>query len=381
MLSIECQLAQAQMSRYLAGDVLPPDSLTELRRHIERCKECQTFAEEERIVLERMLATGMVEQTVPAAPPDDALTGEHPATIPGPEAGEPPPKGPQKAKAGKRTSASAEEDLLAEPAAAFEEPDFEDRATAVGRDATPGAPGPATSAGAATPLEDPIAGIEARLPPVERRARPKGRLPFDLSALRRLSLRRLAPQKADAARLLAGAKRHARTLALSGALAIVLVLMSALAADPTRLLGERVIPPADGKSAPAVAGQPSPKSAAPEAPPEGGDAPGQPEPKDLAPDTPLGVASKGAPDETPAIEPERTVAPPAAPEPRRITPPRTARPADRRAGRPAPARPKSYVTVVQPDPPEPRRQGRRPDSGTIQVFDAQGRPIDPTQGH
>ena len=53
--NIECQLAQAQMGRYLAGDSLPEDTLKQLEKHISNCENCQQAAQDKRISLEELL--------------------------------------------------------------------------------------------------------------------------------------------------------------------------------------------------------------------------------------------------------------------------------------------------------------------------------------
>ena len=38
---LECQLAQAQLGRYLVGDAISPEALVQLEKHFEVCGECQ----------------------------------------------------------------------------------------------------------------------------------------------------------------------------------------------------------------------------------------------------------------------------------------------------------------------------------------------------
>lgn len=43
-LSVECQLAQVQLKRYLAGEDLPEELLADLESHLKSCKKCLAFA-------------------------------------------------------------------------------------------------------------------------------------------------------------------------------------------------------------------------------------------------------------------------------------------------------------------------------------------------
>lgn len=65
--NIECQLAQAQMSRYLAGDQLPEDTVVQLEKHVSSCPNCSAAAEEKKISLVEMLAQS---QANPVEPPE-----------------------------------------------------------------------------------------------------------------------------------------------------------------------------------------------------------------------------------------------------------------------------------------------------------------------
>ncbi len=83
-----CQLAQAQIGRYLLGDELPEDTLRELEEHISTCESCKDIVQQKRASLESMLAP----KPAPTDPDDtslstaelDALTQE--ITIPEPAA-------------------------------------------------------------------------------------------------------------------------------------------------------------------------------------------------------------------------------------------------------------------------------------------------------
>ncbi len=53
--NVECQLAQGQIARYLAGDSLGPDVAVELRKHVLECEECASVLERKRGILQAMM--------------------------------------------------------------------------------------------------------------------------------------------------------------------------------------------------------------------------------------------------------------------------------------------------------------------------------------
>lgn len=61
--NIECQIAQGQITRYLAGDSFSPDTAVELRSHIADCSDCAAVLESKKAILMGMLQG----QTVHAA--------------------------------------------------------------------------------------------------------------------------------------------------------------------------------------------------------------------------------------------------------------------------------------------------------------------------
>lgn len=61
--NIECQLAQAQMSRYLAGEPLAEETLSQLERHLASCAECKQAALDKRSSLQTIIGS----ETPPAA--------------------------------------------------------------------------------------------------------------------------------------------------------------------------------------------------------------------------------------------------------------------------------------------------------------------------
>lgn len=53
--SVECQLAQVQLKRYLQGEELPADLMAELERHLKTCGNCKEAAQRQRDSLAGML--------------------------------------------------------------------------------------------------------------------------------------------------------------------------------------------------------------------------------------------------------------------------------------------------------------------------------------
>jgi len=56
--NIECQIAQAQIGRFVSGGALSPEALTQLEGHIGECAECETFLAERKAALQAILAGG-----------------------------------------------------------------------------------------------------------------------------------------------------------------------------------------------------------------------------------------------------------------------------------------------------------------------------------
>lgn len=54
-LGLECQIAKAQITRYLAGDVFGPDALNQLQGHIDRCPDCRQDLEDRKSALQAKL--------------------------------------------------------------------------------------------------------------------------------------------------------------------------------------------------------------------------------------------------------------------------------------------------------------------------------------
>jgi hypothetical protein len=65
--NIECQLAQGQINRYLAGDRLSETALSQLEAHVDECPDCKLHLEEKRKTLQAIL--GGSAPTPPAEAP------------------------------------------------------------------------------------------------------------------------------------------------------------------------------------------------------------------------------------------------------------------------------------------------------------------------
>jgi len=63
--SLECQLAQAQIGRYLSGAAFSGEALTQLEKHISACETCKTVVDERRSTLRSMLSA-KAQPTPPA---------------------------------------------------------------------------------------------------------------------------------------------------------------------------------------------------------------------------------------------------------------------------------------------------------------------------
>lgn len=55
-LNLECQLAQVQIKRYLAGETLPEVLLNDLTSHIAECKDCAELAEQQKDELRALIS-------------------------------------------------------------------------------------------------------------------------------------------------------------------------------------------------------------------------------------------------------------------------------------------------------------------------------------
>ncbi|HWA84474.1 MAG TPA: zf-HC2 domain-containing protein [Fimbriimonadaceae bacterium] len=76
--NFECQIAKAQIGRYVAGDGLSDEALQQLEAHISKCPDCKQSLAERRATLQAMLSPGPGEQPAkpqrPAPPKFDLAT-------------------------------------------------------------------------------------------------------------------------------------------------------------------------------------------------------------------------------------------------------------------------------------------------------------------
>jgi hypothetical protein len=67
--NFECQIAKAQIGRFLAGDLLGDETVEQLEAHIAKCPDCKQNLAERRAVLQAMLPTA---EPAPQETPQDA---------------------------------------------------------------------------------------------------------------------------------------------------------------------------------------------------------------------------------------------------------------------------------------------------------------------
>jgi len=259
--SIECQLAQAQMARYLAGDQLPEDTVKQLEKHITDCAVCQKSAADKQISLEKMLSTG--SEPAPVVTPYE----EPEATaVPMPEPGDQPQ--PEPAPEPAPAPAPAEETIPKDPFAdltsVFNEPDpvpdVEPAAEpAADAEAPISAPGP-------EPAPEPVAAVApeptspAEDAPAEPAAKRKG-----------IPTKTVTITVPDVGLMTKG---NLKTIAMAGGLGVVLIGMSVMMRGTKDVLGEKALaakesevaseeaPPAKDKKSKAHAEEkPAPKDA------------------------------------------------------------------------------------------------------------------------
>lgn len=186
--NIECQLKQAQIERYVAGDVLPESDLQLLQAHLENCGDCAAFAEQQKLSLEAAIQS-------PAAKKSKKKAAE-PESVPAAFAAD--PKAP--------------------------EPDF-------------------------GPLEAKIADLElpddAELDALLRSESETTVTEEPRAEEAVVAAQELDPKKQQLAEFF---RKNLKTLALSGSLALVLATMSLFAKNPTSLFGEKAIAAATPKT-------------------------------------------------------------------------------------------------------------------------------------
>jgi anti-sigma factor RsiW len=67
--NFECQIAKAQIGRYVAGDALSEEALEQLEAHIGKCPDCKQNLAERRAVLQAMLSPGESHAEAQQDPP------------------------------------------------------------------------------------------------------------------------------------------------------------------------------------------------------------------------------------------------------------------------------------------------------------------------
>src|SRR4051794_20099524 len=65
--NIECQIAKAQIGRYVAGDALSDETVSQLEAHVAKCADCKQNLAERRALLMAMLSPGEAAQQEPAS--------------------------------------------------------------------------------------------------------------------------------------------------------------------------------------------------------------------------------------------------------------------------------------------------------------------------
>lgn len=67
--NVECQLAQAQMNLYLAGEAMDEDTVAQLERHVGECDTCRVALQQKKHSLQSMLmAVGAEAMSMPTGP-------------------------------------------------------------------------------------------------------------------------------------------------------------------------------------------------------------------------------------------------------------------------------------------------------------------------
>lgn len=237
----ECQIAQAQIGRFVSGGALSPEAMVQLEGHIGDCSACDNFLTERKAALQAILARGAKAAVLVEVPSE---------VIPAPADG---------------LIARLREQLAGTPST-----------------------------------------TEEREPQPDRRATLK-------------------------------------PLLLSGALALVLVVMSLLSKNPTTLFGEKALPAA---------------AALPASTPDAGNAKTEPTPPSVSPAAT--AAPVPPPEAAPSLSPSPTAPPP-------VVESVQAKPSTK----PATPRPAATKPVQKPAP-TPRKS-----VGSIRVYDAQGNQVSP----
>lgn len=78
--TIECQIVQGQLGRYLAGDALPSEAVREMEGHIARCPICRVEVAQRRATLQTLLGTSPTPDPAEANPLLDLIRQRTPST-------------------------------------------------------------------------------------------------------------------------------------------------------------------------------------------------------------------------------------------------------------------------------------------------------------
>lgn len=343
--NLECQIAQAQIARHLAGESLLPEVLADLEAHIESCASCAADLERRRAALQAMLGGSGAAPKSPArkTKTPNRRTPDEPTVEPAGLAGD---------KPGSAPSASEIDPKDLEEFRRFMQ---QKRGSSIGRAAVETQPA--------------------------RRGRRWAGIDFLRSVRSVPGDEGLEPSRKPGLFV----KPLLYSLALTG----ILIAMSTVLRDPTALFGERAIAnpalsgTASGESAPVVA-EPQPDREA-----DAVSVLELAEATSLAAVGPaLEAASETAPTSEPTSEPTVSSAPtPDAPDPSATTstPPQpsptpaatsTARPTAQAAPASRPTAPAVRRATSSTSKSQPRnRIAPRRGTGTMQVYDDQGRPI------
>lgn len=227
--SIECQLAQAQMARYLAGDQLPEDTVKQLEKHITDCAVCQKSAADKQISLEKMLNTGPAEPAPAPTPYEEPEAEATVATaVPMPEPESTPAPEPAPAPAPTPSEESAPKDPFADLTSVFSDPEpltvaadpVEELETEAAAEAPTPAPVAEPTPAAAQATDD---ADQASEPAAKKKGIPTKTVTITVPDLGLMT------------------KGNLKTLAMAGGLGVVLIAMAVTMRGTKDVLGEKAM--------------------------------------------------------------------------------------------------------------------------------------------
>src|SRR5450432_4217831 len=67
--NIECQIARAQLGRYIAGDGMASEAVTQLEAHIAKCPDCKAIMQAKQKDLEAAVTAASISHPAPDANP------------------------------------------------------------------------------------------------------------------------------------------------------------------------------------------------------------------------------------------------------------------------------------------------------------------------